>query len=120
LIVDDVNVTRENIWKLLRDLNDIVVVGEAADGVEAIEQYDLLKPDVMTTWINMPRMDGITAIGEICKKHPDAKIIVLSVQDGANYMRRALSAGARDYITKPPMADELISAIRCSAGRKTP
>ena len=120
LIVDDVNVTRENIWKLLRDLNDIVVVGEAADGVEAIEQFDKLMPDIVTMNIHMPRMDGISAIERICKRYPSAKIIVLSADDSLNIKRRASLVGAKEYFVKPPYGDEFIDAIRRVASRKTP
>jgi curved DNA-binding protein CbpA len=120
LIVDDVQVTRENIWKLVRDLSDIVVVGEAADGVEAIEQFDKLMPDIVTMNIHMPRMDGITSIERICKRHPGAKIIVLSVDDSLNIKRRASLAGAKEYFVKPPYGEEFIDAIRRVAGQRTP
>jgi pilus assembly protein CpaE len=62
--------------------------------------------------INMPDMDGISATEQIRQRMPSVKIIILSVQNDSNYMRRAMLAGARDFLTKPPMADELISAVR--------
>jgi pilus assembly protein CpaE len=112
LVVDDVSETRENIRKLLQFESDIEVVGAARSGREAVQLSDELKPDVILMDINMPDMDGITATELIRQRSPIAQIIILSVQGDPNYMRRAMLAGARDFLTKPPMADELISAVR--------
>ena len=112
LVVDDVSETRENIRKLLQFEADIEVVGAARSGREAVQLSDELKPDVILMDINMPDMDGITATELIRQRSPIAQIIILSVQGDPNYMRRAMLAGARDFLTKPPMADELISAVR--------
>jgi pilus assembly protein CpaE len=112
LVVDDVAETRENIRKLLQFEADIEVVGTARTGKEAVQLTDELKPDVILMDINMPDMDGITATEMIRQRNPVAQIVILSVQGDPNYMRRAMLAGARDFLTKPPMADELISAVR--------
>ena len=112
LVVDDVSETRENIRKLLQFEADIEVVGAARSGREAVQLSDELKPDVILMDINMPDMDGITATELIRQRTPISQIIILSVQGDPNYMRRAMLAGARDFLTKPPMADELISAVR--------
>jgi pilus assembly protein CpaE len=112
LVVDDVSETRENIRKLLQFEADIEVVGAARSGREAVQLSDELKPDVILMDINMPDMDGISATELIRQRSPIAQIIILSVQGDPNYMRRAMLAGARDFLTKPPMADELISAVR--------
>ena len=112
LVVDDVSETRENIRKLLQFENDIEVVGLARSGREAVQLSGDLRPDVILMDINMPDMDGITATEMIRQQNPIAQIIILSVQGDPNYMRRAMLAGARDFLTKPPMADELISAVR--------
>lgn len=112
LIVDDVAETRENIRKLLTFEADIEVVGAARSGREAIQLSQELNPDVVLMDINMPDMDGISATEQIRQRMPSTKIIILSVQSDSNYMRRAMLAGARDFLTKPPMADELISAVR--------
>jgi pilus assembly protein CpaE len=112
LVVDDVAETRENIRKLLQFEADIEVVGAARTGKEAVQLTDELKPDVILMDINMPDMDGITATEMIRQRNPVAQIVILSVQGDPNYMRRAMLAGARDFLTKPPMADELISAVR--------
>ena len=112
IIVDDIAETRENIRKLLQFENDIEVVGVARTGREGIDLTKEISPDVILMDINMPDMDGITATETIRKEVPFAQIIILSVQSDPNYMRRAMLAGARDFLTKPPMVDELISAIR--------
>ncbi len=117
IIVDDIAETRENIRKLLQFENDVDVIGVARTGREGLDLAKETKPDVILMDINMPDMDGITATELITKSVPFAKIVILSVQSDPNYMRRAMLAGARDFLTKPPSVDELTSAIR-SAGVK--
>lgn len=112
LIVDDVSETRDNIRKLLQFESDVEVVGAAKSGNEGIEAARELKPDVVIMDINMPDMDGITATELIRQAHPTTQIVILSVQGDPNYMRRAMLAGARDFLTKPPAVDELTAAIR--------
>lgn len=112
LIVDDIAETRENVRKLLQFEADIEVAGVAKSGKEGIELSQEYDPDVVLMDINMPDMDGISATEAILRKLPHVQVIILSVQGDQNYMRRAMLAGARDFLTKPPMADELISAIR--------
>jgi pilus assembly protein CpaE len=112
LIVDDVAETRENIRKLLQFEPDIVVVGSARTGEEAITQAVETQPDVVLMDINMPDMDGIKATELLLDEVPFAQIVILSVQSEADYMRRAMLAGARDFLAKPPSGDELISTIR--------
>ena len=112
LIVDDIAETRENVRKLLQFEVDIEVAGVAKSGKEGIELSQEYDPDVVLMDINMPDMDGISATEGIRGKLPHVQVIILSVQGDQNYMRRAMLAGARDFLTKPPMADELISAIR--------
>ncbi len=112
LIVDDVAETRENIRRLLQFENDVEVVGVAGTGREAIAVAKDVRPDVVLMDINMPDMDGIAATETIRKTVYFTQIVVLSVQGDPNYMRRAMLAGARDFLTKPPSVDELTSAIR--------
>jgi pilus assembly protein CpaE len=112
MIVDDVSETRENVRKLLQFESDVEVVGVARTGKEAIQISQDLHPDVVLMDINMPDMDGISATEAIRAKQPAVQVVILSVQGDQNYMRRAMLAGARDFLTKPPMGDELISAIR--------
>jgi pilus assembly protein CpaE len=112
LIVDDIAETRENIRKLLQFETNIEVVGTAKSGREAIQLSQEMAPDVVLMDINMPDMDGIAATEEIRKKAPATMVVILSVQGDQNYMRRAMLAGARDFLTKPPNPDELTAAIR--------
>jgi pilus assembly protein CpaE len=112
VIVDDIAETRENIRKLLQFEPDVEVVGVARTGREAIDISKDVKPDVLLMDINMPDMDGIAATEIIRKTVPFAQIVILSIQNDPNYMRRAMLAGARDFLTKPPTIDELNSAIR--------
>jgi pilus assembly protein CpaE len=112
VIVDDIAETRENIRKLLQFEPDVEVVGVARTGREAIDISKDVKPDVLLMDINMPDMDGIAATEIIRKMVPFTQIIILSIQNDPNYMRRAMLAGARDFLTKPPTIDELNSAIR--------
>lgn len=112
LIVDDIAETRETIRKLLQFEGDVEVIGVAQTGREGIDMSKESKPDVIIMDINMPDMDGINATELIRKISPFSQIIILSVQADQNYMRRAMMAGARDYLTKPPAVDELISAVK--------
>jgi pilus assembly protein CpaE len=112
IIVDDIAETRENIRKLLQFESDVEVIGVARTGREAIDLSKEAKPDVVLMDINMPDMDGITATDAIRKILPYVQIVILSVQSDPNYMRRAMMAGATDFLTKPPTIDELNSAIR--------
>ena len=112
LIVDDIAETRENVRKLLQFESDVDVVGTARSGKEGIQLSGDLDPDVVLMDINMPDIDGITATEEIRRRSPHVQVVILSVQGDQNYMRRAMLAGARDFLTKPPMGDELISAIK--------
>src|SRR5262245_24365081 len=112
VIVDDVSETRENVKKLLQFEADVEVVGIARTGKEAIQISQELSPDVVLMDINMPDMDGIAATEAIRARQPAVQVVILSVQSDQNYMRKAMLVGARDFLTKPPMGDELISAIR--------
>jgi pilus assembly protein CpaE len=117
LIVDDFAETRENIRKLLQFEGDLEVVGAARSGEEALELAREAQPDVVLMDINMPDMDGITATKALLDDVPFAQIVILSVNNEPDYMRRAMMAGARDFIAKPPSGDELISTIRVVAER---
>jgi pilus assembly protein CpaE len=111
LIVDDNPETRENIRKLLQFESDVEVVGAARSGVEGLDLAGETQPDVILMDINMPDMDGIQATEAIRKKIPFTQIVILSVQNDPKYMQRAMMAGARAFLSKPPTVDELISTI---------
>jgi pilus assembly protein CpaE len=112
LIVDDVSDTRENVRKLLTFESDIEVVAAARTGKEAIQLAQESNPDVVLMDINMPDMDGIAATEQIRQKLPSVQVVILSIQNDQNYMRKAMVVGARDFLTKPPNPDELVAAIR--------
>ncbi|MDQ3931044.1 MAG: response regulator [Chloroflexota bacterium] len=112
LIVDDIADTRENLSKLLMFERDIEVVGTAGSGPEAIELSRKLLPDVVLMDINMPEMDGIRAAELISGELPGIGIIMMSVQGEQDYLRRAMLAGAREFLIKPFSGDDLVRAIR--------
>jgi curved DNA-binding protein CbpA len=116
LIVDDMTLTREHLSEFISSAPDMKVVGEASNGLEAIEKFSALMPDVVTMDINMPDMDGIAATKKICQKHPDARVIIITVQESSTYIRAARLAGAFDYLLIPPTVDELLSTIRRAVG----
>lgn len=111
LIVDDVPETRENVKKLLLFEKDIEVVGTAASGAQAIEAAKRLRPDVILMDINMPDMDGIAAAEAINLQVPESQVIMMSVQAEADYLRRSMLAGAREFLIKPFTSDELVQSI---------
>lgn len=111
MIVDDIAETREQLRKLLSFDPDIEVVAMAGSGEEALKSLTQAFPDVVLMDINLPGMDGIATTGKVVEALPTVQVIMLSVQGETDYMRRAMMAGARDYLTKPPSADELLDAI---------
>ncbi len=112
LIVDDIPETRDHLSKLLGFEADIDVVGVAASGAEAIERAVALAPDVVLMDINMPDMDGIAATEQLSAKVPAAAVVMMSVQGEADYLRRSMLAGAREFLVKPFSSDELTASIR--------
>ncbi len=112
LIVDDIPETRESLRKLLYFEKDLEVVGMAVSGEDAVRQTKETRPDIVLMDINMPGMDGITATEAITQKFPYAQVIMMSVQADADYLRRSMLAGAREFLTKPFTADDLVSSIR--------
>jgi pilus assembly protein CpaE len=112
LIVDDIPETRDHLTKLLGFESDIEVVGSAASGGEAIEQSVRLKPDVVLMDINMPDMDGIATTEQLAARVPTAAVVMMSVQGEADYLRRSMLAGAREFLVKPFSSDELTASIR--------
>ena len=112
LIVDDIPETRDHLTKLLGFESDIEVVGSAASGAEAIDLAGSLKPDVVLMDINMPDMDGIAATERLARTVPGASVVMMSVQGEADYLRRSMLAGAREFLVKPFSSDELTASIR--------
>ena len=112
LIVDDIPETRDHLAKLLGFETDIEVVGRAASGREALEMAARLTPDVVLMDINMPDMDGIAATERLSAEVPTAAVVMMSVQGEADYLRRSMLAGAREFLVKPFSSDELTASIR--------
>jgi pilus assembly protein CpaE len=112
LIVDDIPETRDHLAKLLGFESDIEVVGSAASGAEALTAAVSLLPDVILMDINMPDMDGITATEQLSSEVPTAAVVMMSVQGEADYLRRSMLAGAREFLVKPFSSDELTASIR--------
>jgi len=120
LIVDDIADTRENLRKLLAFEADIEVVGAAGTGREAVEIAGQVRPDVVLMDINMPDMDGITATKAISTAVRTAAVVIMSVQSEPAYLRQAMLAGARDFLTKPISSEELYATIRRVYERNEP
>jgi pilus assembly protein CpaE len=112
LLVDDIPEARENIKKLLAFETDFKVIGSAGTGREAVDLAKQLKPDIILTDINMPDMDGITATRLITEAVPQTAVIMMSVQNDTDYLRKAMLAGARNFLSKPIDMDELYNTIR--------
>ncbi len=112
IVVDDIEESREMILRMLQFEPSIQVVGTARTGLEALEAAQKFMPDVMVMDINMPDMDGISATEAIRKKVSFVQVVILSVQNDPNYMRRAMLAGARDFLSKPPLIDDLTQAVK--------
>ena len=112
LLVDDQQLIRMGFRMVLEAEPDIVVVGEAANGAEAIESVRGLSPDVVLMDVRMPRLDGIAATTQIVQQHPASRIIVLTTFDLDEYAFGALAAGASGFLLKDVQASELTAAIR--------
>jgi pilus assembly protein CpaE len=112
LIVDDIPSTLENLQKLLSFEDDIEVCGTAADGRRAIDEARRLEPDVVLMDVNMPQLDGIQATELLAQEVPASPVVIMSVQGERDYIRRAMQAGAREFLIKPFSGDELIASIR--------
>jgi len=115
LIVDDAAFMR----MMIRDIlvkNGYEIAGEASDGVQAIEKFKELRPDLVTMDITMPEMDGIQALKEIRKIDPNAKVIMCSAMGQQAMVIDAIQAGAKDFIVKPFQADRVLEAIKKTVG----
>ncbi len=120
LLVDDIPETRENIKKMLAFEADMRVVGSAGTGREGVALAKELKPNIIIMDINMPDMDGIQATTLITEAVPTTAVIMMSVQNDADYLRRAMLAGARNFLTKPIGMEELYNTIRTVHARNKP
>jgi DNA-binding NarL/FixJ family response regulator len=111
LLVDDHAILREGVHALLAREPDIAVVGEAADGQEAVEQVPRLRPDVVIMDIVMPRMNGLEATRLIKERHPEVRVLILSMYDDHEYVVQIIQAGASGYVLKRVVTEDLVRAI---------
>jgi two-component system response regulator NreC len=112
LIVDDHAVVRSGLKLLLAAEDEIEVVGEAGDAREAVFEVRALKPDIVLLDVAMPGRSGIDVIPDLVKEHGETKILILSMQDDAAYVREAFAAGASGYVLKEAADAELVAAVR--------
>jgi len=112
LIVDDHTILRDGIRSLLESQEDIIVVGEAGDGEEAIELADKLLPDIVLMDISMPKINGLEATRAIKNRHPHIKVLILTQHDNREYISPALGLGAAGYVLKRSGRREMLNAIR--------
>ena len=112
VIADDHPIVREGLGALVNSQQDMEVVGEAANGKQAVEQFFLRSPDVMLLDLRMPEMDAVGAMDDIFEKIHKAKIIVLSTYNGDEDIYRALKAGAKGYLLKDSPREQLLESIR--------
>jgi two-component system NarL family response regulator len=112
VIADDHPIVREGLGALVNSQQDMKVVGEAANGKQAVEQFFLHRPDVLLLDLRMPEMDAVEAMDAILEKAPKTKIIVLSTYNGDEDIYRALKSGARAYLLKDSPREQLLESIR--------
>lgn len=112
VLADDHDLVRSGIKALLTMVEGVEVVAEARDGLELIKLVDSLTPDIVMTDISMPRMDGISAISQIHSSHPQVRLLVLSMYDTVDFVKRAVANGACGYLMKDAPPYELEQAVR--------
>jgi two-component system chemotaxis response regulator CheY len=110
LIVDDAEFIRLTLKKML-EANGFEVVGQAADGVDAVAKYKLFKPDLVTMDITMPKMDGLEALAEIMSYDSNAKVVMLSALGQENIVKRTIVFGAKTFIVKPFKEEHVVKTL---------
>ena len=119
LITDDHLIVREGLRLILETAEDIEVIGEARDGVECLQLAAEHKPDLVLMDLQMPRMDGITAIEHLRKNHPQIAVVILTTYNEDNLMIRGLQLGARGYLLKDSSRETLLDTIRAAVKGET-
>jgi DNA-binding NarL/FixJ family response regulator len=119
LVADDHEVVRKGLISLLQSQPDWQVCGEAADGREAVEKAQQLKPDVVILDIGMPSLNGLEATRQILKINPQARVLILTLHDSDQVVREVLNAGARGFLLKSDAARDLVAAVEALRRDKT-
>ncbi|WP_138419486.1 response regulator [Aquibacillus sediminis] len=112
LLIDDHKLFREGVKRILEFESSFEVVAEGDDGTNAIQLVETYQPDVVLMDINMPHQNGVEATGDLVRKFPDVKVIILSIHDDENYVTHALKTGAQGYLLKEMDSNALIDAIK--------
>ena len=115
LIVDDHEVVRDGLRNILTSLDNISIAGEAGNGEDAVKMYSSLKPDLVIMDISMPGMTGIVATTVNKEKHPDARILILTMHDNQEYLNQIIRSGAKGFILKNTDKEELLDAVKTVA-----
>ncbi|MCB2166305.1 MAG: response regulator transcription factor [Deltaproteobacteria bacterium] len=112
LLADDHSIVREGLRRIVEESGDLEVVAEAADGREALKQVEELSPDVAVVDISMPGIDGLEVVSRLKDTHPGLPVLILTMHEEAQYIVRAIEAGAMGYLTKQSAPEQLVTAIR--------
>ena len=119
LVADDHAVMRQGLRALLAETRDILIVGEASNGREALKRAAELQPDVVIMDLSMPDMNGLEATRALCARRPETRVVILSMHADAEYLFRAFQAGATGYLLKESAVGEIIDALRAvRAGKR--
>jgi DNA-binding NarL/FixJ family response regulator len=116
LLADDHAVVRQGFRMILAAHSDLEIVGEAGNGREAVELASTLRPDVVVMDVTMPELNGIEATRRLTAENPHIRVVALSMHKDSVYVREILRAGARGYLLKDSVADDLVAAVRAVAG----
>jgi NarL family two-component system response regulator YdfI len=119
MITDDHLIIREGLRLILETADGIEIAGEASDGAECLQLVPELKPDVILMDLQMPRMDGITAVGHLRSEYPEIAIVILTTFNEDELMMRGLQAGARGYLLKDTNRENLLDTIHAAARGET-
>ena len=119
LLADDHPLVQDGIRTRLEEIEDINVIGVASNGQELLDKATELQPDVIITDISMPKINGLEATRLLTQKHPEIKVLILTMHDNKEYMQNAIDSGAKGYILKDQSANEMIDAVRSIHKGKT-
>lgn len=114
VIAEDFHIIRQGVCKLLEDMGEIRVIGEADNGLDAIRLTRELRPDVLVLDISMPQMDGLDVLKQLRSSDPKPKVVILSIHADLALVQQALELGALGYVLKQSVSEELLDAVRAA------